>query len=91
MTKFSDWIKDDWKNRRITLISETVSLFSGMGAALTMSFMLPSPNFQLVYLLYTINAISAIIASVGRRSISFIAVNLVYLFVDLLALYKLLS
>lgn len=90
MTKFLDWIKDDWENRRLTFVCETISLFSGMGAALIMSFMLPSPNFQLVYLLYTINAVSAIVASVGRRSISFMAVNLVYLFVDLLALYKLL-
>jgi hypothetical protein len=88
MTKFLDWMRDDWQNRKLIFISEAISLFSGMAAALIMTFMLPSPNFKLVYLLYTINAISAIIASLGRKSVSFVAVNIVYLFVDLVALYK---
>ncbi|MDR2078069.1 MAG: hypothetical protein LBP39_03840 [Rickettsiales bacterium] len=89
MSKFLGWLSDDWQNRRVTFISEAISLFSGIAAASIMSFMLPTPNFHLVYSLYTINAISAIIASVGRKSISFIAVNLFYLFVDIIALYKL--
>ncbi|GHU27070.1 hypothetical protein FACS1894152_3060 [Bacilli bacterium] len=90
MVGFLDWIKDDWENRRFIFINEAVAFISGIGASLLMALTVPNVNFLLVYTLYTINAITAMTACICRKSVSMIGLNVVYLVIDIIALYGLL-
>jgi hypothetical protein len=86
-----EWILNDWRERRIIFLSETTGLITGVGSSLVMSFMLPEPDFYLVYTLYTINAVAGITSACGRRSVSNIIMNVVYLINDVFGIYKLIK
>jgi hypothetical protein len=87
MDEFLKWLKDDWKNRRFILINEVIAFVTGLGAAVYLSFMLDRTNYLLLYTVYTINALTAIVACAGRHSTPMLLTNVGYLLLDAYALY----
>ncbi|MDR1494421.1 MAG: hypothetical protein LBI29_00070, partial [Rickettsiales bacterium] len=68
MDEFLSWMKDDWRNKKFIFINEVIAFLTGLGAAIYLSVTLPGTNYFLLYTLYTVNAISGMIACAGRRS-----------------------
>jgi hypothetical protein len=90
MDGFINWVKNDWQNRRVIFINEVIAFLTGLGAAVYQSIMLTSTNYFLLYTAYTVNAVCALIAALGRRSVPLMITNLGYILLDVYALSGLL-
>ncbi|MDR1425927.1 MAG: hypothetical protein LBI70_02965 [Rickettsiales bacterium] len=88
MGSFINFIKDEWRERKVIFVNEVISFVTGLGAATYQSFVLTKINYILYYILFTVSAFTAIVSSIGRKSVPLLLANVGYLFLDLFGLVK---